>query len=339
MLPFIGLDYQNNSPCCILQNQDGTYWDNRKSNINDLMQDHIAGKKSVYCNNCWTDEDAGITSKRQRYNQIYKQYLTLTDRKVKMITIPTGNVCNLYCVTCSPNASSSWIKKQMSYDQRLEKNEYKIINGIDAGDLEKITEVDHVEFLGGETLKSFSLWRHLSTLDKSISFSLQTNGTVELNQNQVELLKSFKNYNICFSLDGYGKIFDYLRQPAKWDQVQKNIQQYREYFGLGRLSIYLTLSNLNILYIDRTMYELFRLLPSRIELNMVQSPSELSYNNLPQHIGEIIERHNPSFFKNRKINWTGTNDTMKALKMNLEKQDNFSGLKKEKFLPELFELI
>jgi len=227
----------------------------------------------------------------------------------------------------------------MSYDQRLEKNEYKIINGIDAGDLEKITEVDHVEFLGGETLKSFSLWRHLSTLDKSISFSLQTNGTVELNQNQVELLKSFKNYNICFSLDGYGKIFDYLRQPAKWDQVQKNIQQYREYFGLGRLSIYLTLSNLNILYIDRTMYELFRLLPSRIELNMVQSPSELSYNNLPQHIGEIIERHNPSFFKNRKINWTGTNDTMKALKMNLEKQDNFSGLKKEKFLPELFELI
>lgn len=339
VLPFIGLDYQNNSPCCILQNQDGTYWDNRKSNINDLMQDHIAGKKSVYCNNCWTDEDAGITSKRQRYNQIHKQYLTLTDRKVKMITIPTGNVCNLYCVTCGPNASSSWIKKQMSYDQRLEKNKYKIINGIDAGALEKITEVDHVEFLGGETLKSFSLWRHLSTLDKSISFSLQTNGTVELNQNQVELLKSFKNFNICFSLDGHGKIFEYLRQPAKWDKVQENIKQYIKNFGINRLSTYVTISNLNIFYIDEIVFNIFKAIPSRIELNLVHRPKQFAYDNLSNRVGIEVEKNNPGFFKNKKIEWRGTSSSLASMINNLERQDKFSKLKFEDHLPDFFYVL
>ena len=339
VLPFIGHDYHKDSPCCLLQNKDGTKWDSKISDINDLIDDHKKDKKSIYCDQCWKDEDVGVTSRRQRYNQLYKAHLHLTERQVKALVIPTGNVCNLYCVTCSPNYSTSWIKKQMSFKQGSQFDDDEIITEINPSDVQKIHEAEHIEFIGGETLKSFSLWRHLSTLDKATSFSLQTNGTIELNQGQVELLQSFNNFNICFSLDGYGKIFDYLRQPAKWHQVEKNVKQYKEYFGKDRLSILFTVSNLNIFYIDNIMYELFKLLPSTIDLNMVEAPSEMAYNNLPRHVGERVEKHNPGFFKNRNVDWSGTDESMEKLKMNLREQDNFSGLKKEKHLPELFELI
>lgn len=339
VLPFIGHDYSNNSPCCLLRNKDGTAWENNKSNIQELIQEHKSGVKTSFCKQCWDTEEVGITSQRQRYNQLYKKYLAQNERLVKALTIPVGNVCNLYCVTCNAGVSTSWIKKQMSFAKRNTPLQYGVITEVVPSDIKNIKDAEHVEFIGGETLKSFSLWSHLSKIDKSTSFSLQTNGTVELNEKQIELLKSFENFNICFSLDGYGKIFEYIRQPAKWPEVCSNINRYMNYFGKDKLSIYLTVSNLNILYIDKIMIELFKLLPTKIDLNLVSKPYELAYKNLPEHVGKLVEERNPGFFKNKKIKWVGTHKSMLAMKQNLEAQDKFSGLIKENFLPELFDLI
>tara|TARA_R110002020_G_scaffold291830_1_gene507214 strand:+ start:809 stop:1855 length:1047 start_codon:yes stop_codon:yes gene_type:complete len=339
VLPFIGHDYQSASPCCLLQNKNGTAWDDNVSNIEDLLSDHRKGVKSSFCDQCWKTENTGVLSKRQRYNKLYAKYLTQTERLDKVLIIPVGNVCNLYCVTCNPGSSTSWIKKQISFGQQTQPGSDPIITEIETSDMEKIKEALHVEFIGGETLKSFSLWNHLSNLDKATSFSLQTNGTVELNEKQVELLKSFKDFNICFSLDGHGKIFEYIRQPAKWDHVQKNVQKYLEYFGKDKLSIFITVSNLNIFYIDEIVMALFKMLPCKIELNLVEYPSELSYNNLPMEIGAQVEKRNPGFFKNKNIDWVGTNLSMQKLIKNLDDQDRFSGLDREESLQELFDLI
>ena len=338
VLPFIGYDYQSASVCCLLQNKNGTQWDDKQSNIEDLLDDHRKGVKSRYCGQCWKAEDRGVPSKRQRYNDFYKEYINQTERLEKTLVIPVGNVCNLYCVTCDPSSSTSWIKKQMSFAKDQVGNA-TIITEINPADTEKIKEAEHIEFIGGETLKSFSLWKHLSKLDKATNFSLQTNGTVELNQKQVELLKSFEKFNICFSIDGHGKIFEYIRQPAKWDQVQKNVRKYVDYFGKDKLSILITISNLNIFYIDEIVMTLFNLLPCKIELNLVEYPSELAYNNLPNEIGVHVQKRNPGFFKNKNINWLGTSESMQALLTNLNDQDRFSGLDREEALPELFDLI
>jgi hypothetical protein len=339
VLPFIGHDYSNDSPCCLLLNKDGTSWDNNKSDVQDLIQEHRAGVKTTFCKQCWNTEETGVISKRQQYNQYYKKYFHLTKRNVKKLTIPVGNVCNLYCVICNPGSSTSWIKKQMSFRQQNITSNYEITTQVNPRDIQNIKEAEHVEFIGGETLKSFSLWGHLSNMDKSTSFSLQTNGTVELNKEQIDLLRSFENFNICFSIDGYGKIFEYIRQPAKWTEICSNIDRYKNYFGKDKLSIYLTLCNLNILYIDKIMIELFKLLPTKIEINLVSYPYELSYKNLPKHVGKIVEEKNPGFFKDKKIEWAGTDMSISKMKQNLNAQDKFSGLKKENFLPELFDLI
>jgi sulfatase maturation enzyme AslB (radical SAM superfamily) len=220
-----------------------------------------------------------------------------------------------------------------------DKKKVEIIKNINSKDIENINKLDHIEFIGGETLKSASLWDYLKKLDKNTSFSLQTNGTVILLKDQIDLLKSFSNFNICFSIDGYDNIFEYIRQPASWKDVQKNICIYKEHFGINKLSYYLTINNLNIFYIDKIVFNLYKILPTNIDLNFVFDPSELSYNNLTKNIGSIVENNNPAFFKNFNIQWVGNKETIKKLFDNLKKQDEYSGKKFQDYLPELYELL
>jgi len=333
VLPFIGQDYQWDSPCCLLEKYNN-------ESLDELLSDHRKGVKSRFCRKCWDHEDAGGSSKRLLYNDIYSRHLALSKRNVKISVIPVGNLCNLHCVTCGPGASTSWWKKHASmYPKENPVKQNQLLLDVDDSQIDRIKNLEHVEFIGGETLKSFSLWKVLSGIKKTTSFSLQTNGTVVLNTTQINLLRSFDKFNICLSLDGYGKIFEYIRQPAKWEQVRKNILRYINDFGRDRLSINLTVSNLNILYIDKIMFELFKLLPTKIELNFVTDPEEFNYKNLPKHVGQVAETLNPGFFKSRTINWIGTEKSILAMKQNLQAQDKFTGLTKESFLPELFDLL
>lgn len=333
VLPFINNDYQINSPCCILNNFE------TDRDLPQLLDDHRNNRRSKFCSFCWKTEDIGIKSKRQIANETYKESLSQTERSVSTSVIPVGNVCNLYCITCGPTKSTSWIKKnQQVYVGQLLGND-QVITNIKASDIKDIEKIKHIEFIGGETLKSASLWNYLEVLDKEKSFSLQTNGTVELTQKQIKLLSSFKNFNICFSLDGHGKIFEYIRQPAKWNTVHENIKQYIKNFGINRLSTYVTISNLNIFYIDEIVLNIFKLLPCTIELNLVHHPRELAYDNLSKRIGTEVEKNNPAFFKNKKIEWRGTSASLSAMLDNLKKQDKFSKLKLQDHLPEFFSLL
>jgi sulfatase maturation enzyme AslB (radical SAM superfamily) len=333
VLPFIGQDYQSKSPCCILE-------DYNNESLDELVSDHKKGVRSRFCTKCWDQEDAGASSKRLAYNDKYSRHLGLSKRDVKISVIPVGNLCNLHCVMCSPGSSTSWWKKYDSmYAKENVAKQHELTLDIDDSQINRVKNLEHVEFIGGETLKSFSLWKVLSEIQKTTSFSLQTNGTVVLNAAQIDLLRSFDKFNICFSLDGYGKIFEYIRQPAKWEQVRKNVLKYVNDFGQDRLSIFLTVNNLNIMYIDKIMLELFKLLPTKIELNFVTRPVEFNYKNLPKHVGQVAEKRNPGFFKKRKINWSGTKKSLQRTMSNLAKQDEFSGLEFSDHLPEVYQMI
>lgn len=329
-MPFIGHDYNSKSPCCILSGY------KHERDLQALLDDHNNDRRSSFCDSCWKLEDSGIESKRQQYNRYYNQHIHLTDRSIKLNVVPVGNVCNLNCVTCDPAWSTGWIKKHNFMKHQIW-NKSNINQKINYAHIENISDTEHVEFIGGETLLSRSFWQQSETLNKDTSFSMQTNGTVVLNQKQVELLKSFKKFNICFSLDGHDKIFEYLRQPATWDSTRDNITKYHEYFGKNKLKIYLTVSNLNIYYIDSIMIELFKVLPVRIALNLVFNPSEFSYDNITPRFGKIIEQNNPGFFRNRSIVWKGNKDTVRKVLQNLELQDQYSGLKFSQCMKEVYQ--
>ena len=331
VLPFISYDYQSNSPCCLLKNYD------RILSQQELINDHKNNIRSKFCIDCWKSETAGVESKRQQYNNLYKKYIKQEYREVKLSIIPVGNVCNLNCITCGPGPSTGWIKKYNFMHGKP--STFEIQKGIKVSDIENIDQLDHVEFIGGETLQSRSFWKYLEKMNKNISFSCQTNGTIELSKNQIDLLNTFTKFNICFSIDGVYKIFDYIRQPATWQMVESNIKKYATYFGNNRLSFVITVSNLNIFYIDSMMIGLFKLLPVPQTLNLVHNPDEFSYCNLTPSMGQIVEKNNPAFFKKHNVKWIGTKQSMKKMLENITMQDKFSGRKLSDYLPEVFGLI
>ena len=76
--------------------------------------------------------------------------------------------------------------------------------------------------------------------------SFVTNGSFSLNARQKEILAKFKNLNFCFSIDGVGPVFEYLRWPLKWVDIENNISWCQA--NNVEFSVSYTLSNINLLY-------------------------------------------------------------------------------------------
>ena len=66
----------------------------------------------------------------------------------------------------------------------------------------------------------------------------------------LNILKNFKNVRLSCSLDGYGKINDYIRSPSKWEIVSQNFETYINEVPHVSVSIASTVQAMNVLYLD-----------------------------------------------------------------------------------------
>ncbi len=338
ILPFVRHDEWRNSPCCKIQNFD------YKKDLSRLLDDHNENKQSKFCTVCWDFEKQGVWSKRQESNQHFKNLglniSKIKKRSIKSLVIPTGNVCNLSCVYCCSFYSSSWKLK----DEYLNKKNINTNNTFNLASIDKFNDIEwkdiiDIELQGGETLMSKNLWQILDLARTDTSISLLSNGTVKLKEKHIQQIQKFKNLYITLSIDGIGKIFEYCRRPAKWDQVKNNIEEYKKIFSPYRVSFQVTISSLNIFYIDKIMLDLIKILPSYSNINIITSPSTMSPSTLTPNIGSIIEKNNPFFFKTRKIHWQGNDNTMKNFLDYISLQDTYDKMTMQEYLPEFFELI
>lgn len=336
VLPFIEYDFATSKPCCMLTDYD------HSKDFNKLIEDHNNNLKSSYCRSCWHHEEIGQRSKRINHNVTFSKYLNVDKPILKSVIISTGNICNLYCVTCGVANSTGWKPKQKFMNSQTDENKIKPTNALKRkNDLDDInwSEIENVEFLGGETLYSKDLWILIKKLKKDTKISLLTNGTIKLDQVKMDIIKEYKHMHITFSLDGVDKIFEYLRQPAEWSQVKENIENYKEVLGVNNLGINLTISNMNILYIDKIFLELSKIISKKHSYFFVEKPEVFAVSNLPPSIGKIIEEKNPYFFSKNKIAWTGNKESMKKFSENINLQDQFSNRFLKDYLPELYQLI
>lgn len=186
-------------------------------------------------------------------------------------------------------------------------------------------------FVGGEPLlekKNLDLLQHLSEINSSCFISLVTNGSVSLTDSQKKSFSKFKNLNICFSIDGVEKQFEYLRYPLKWPDLLENIKEYRQ--TGGSLSVSFTISNLNILYYD-TITDWFRSQNLPYNHIFVSYPAEFNIENLPIEIKKTL----PLIKDKNNFN---TNLFSRFVK-NIESQDNIKNISIKDYLPEIAEMI
>ena len=260
-------------PCCKFQDQ---YYQERFNIVTDsiedyfrsesliqIKQDFVSGRWPAGCERCKIEEASNIPSKRQldyeRWQSYYEKYDFETD-SLLTVSLALGNTCNLKCIMCNPAASSTWSKEYEDlYKIKIPSLTRFRKNNLD--DLLKLSQhIVHIDIHGGEPFLSNEK-DHVKFLDffiknkraAEISLHYTTNGTVCPDTSLQSRWNHFRAIDLQISIDGVADRFEYIRYPAVWDTLQKNVNQYLEYQLKEQtfsISIAHTVSAYNIFYLD-----------------------------------------------------------------------------------------
>lgn len=276
--------------------------------------DMLDGKMPKLCSRCVITENMDGISRRILDNGKFSHLIDeLIENTLPDGTIPVnimcadyrlGNICNLQCRMCNPRSTVMWIK---DWNNVKEKNEildpstlaeYSSYKWIDEDYLleefdEKIRGINLLHFAGGEPLIAPRMHEMLQIcIDRGvadkIAITYNTNIT-KLPEKVLQLWKHFREVRILCSVDGYGKVNDYVRMPAKWDVIDKNLRfldDNAKDLKLSDIFLSTTVQAYNILNLD----DLFEYLRGFKHINKVPnlvdlySPDYLMSQVLPQDL-------------------------------------------------------
>ena len=232
-----------------------------------IREQFLRNEKPDICVKCYDIEDSGGKSDRINFNETYmddlipnvetgNQYNSPLD-----LDIRPGNLCNLKCRMCGP-VSSSQMEKEIKDNRVLMKP--ILGNGIIRksnvfqrdGNIEFLLEAadkgDRIKFLGGEPTIMPEVDKFLDILIEKKYFDVPMHFTTNCTNNNkrfLDKLSKFSAISFNYSIDGVGKVVEYIRTPVKFSTINKTIK------------IYHTIANSNISEISFTLqaYNLFNL--------------------------------------------------------------------------------
>lgn len=340
VLPFYAIEFPSKTSCCLLQSYES---------ISEIKQKMLDGQRPQSCSKCWRLEDHGIKSDRQIKNETL-DYYSDTDleqliqqskqgkNRIVHYKIDTSNTCNAACVTCSGYFSSTWNKLNQKNNLPQNKN-WKILPDQTAAWID-FTHARSISFRGGESFLSDTNFYILEQLilhkNTDCFVNFVTNGSFSLSKKQKHILSHFSNINFCFSIDGIGLVFEYLRWPLKWNTIENNILWCRA--NNIEVSVSYTLSNLNLLYHNETT-QWFEKNNLNYLINPVYSPGHFR----PQSLSAKVKKSLIDRCGIKVENWlshTSEDDTLfEKLKIEIAKQDKMKNIAIKDYLPELAALL
>lgn len=330
VLPFTNVEARTDgtmSVCCIMQDHakhtDGTSMnlskgdtltDLRKSKwLKNLQRDFSNGKKPEACNNCWREEEAGITSKRQRENIFWQDWRPGRSTDVKegivlSLDLKLGNICNSKCRICSSFASSQWVAEESKWEPETahlkkainKQGMWPQTNNDFWTDIDyHLKHVEKLEFYGGEPLlidKHFEILQKVIDAGRAdqVMLSYNTNGSI-YPEKHIDLWKQFKKVELFFSIDDVYDRFNYIRHPGNFQEVMDNFNKFRHLAmdprnGNYDIGIFQTISIYNIcdvLELTKYVHDFVdHKMP--IHYNMVFTPAHNSPKALPKEAKQAL---------------------------------------------------
>jgi hypothetical protein len=205
--------------------------------MKNLRQEFRDGIRPNGCETCIKDEENGVHSKRLAYANYRRNYNEEPGLPVEYQMI-LSNACNLKCRSCTPSHSNSW---QAEYKVLFGNNGYKMPHNQSGHQksilweqrAEWMSHLERLEIVGGEPFyirQWQDLWKELTELgySQNIDMDMSTNCTIYGGDILLNLISKFKRIGVGLSIDGIGDIYNYLRHPGKWEEVQENIFKYKK---------------------------------------------------------------------------------------------------------------
>ena len=313
--PFSSLFINPNSqafPCCIYNYSKSKSIDETKDqnwnfdHINkEIRQEFIEKGTDIKtydnCFGCVSNLHSGQYLEHNREANINIDYIqtpTLTNLHLKF-----SNQCNLACRICESGCSNLlYTEDLLLVENKIRKKVLPISESSLNQDSilfksfkDNLHNLNTLYLSGGEPLLHDAVWDLLKSIkdqgySKNITLKFNTNGTIKLNQEKYDILKSFKQVNMFVSMDGIGKYAEYIRTNVNWDRWVENLQAYKEEFKSHSslfVAIVVTVSVYNVHIIDQ-IFTFFSKIGLSPILNYVHHAPELCIYNLGKEAKEYI---------------------------------------------------
>lgn len=293
-------------------------WNNK--HMQEIRQNMIDGIEPAneMCDICYNLERYGLHSNRINELEQYKDYVdtAIVDELPDYYDLRFGNLCNLQCIMCDAHYSSrlmteqekilDLLKNDIEYTNYLLEENYtrsntvwgrsnaakyawpaddKIFNNIQNRMSKSNCRKIYVN--GGEpTLYNKSLVKMLELLieskqAKNMELWINTNATI-VDLEFYELLDQFKQVRLMLSIDGVEESFEYIRYPAKWSNIDDNINKIVDFVSNSddmykwRIEFQPTFQLLNLLDITKMIeywLSIRQKIPCYFTLNKLSDPS------------------------------------------------------------------
>jgi organic radical activating enzyme len=184
------------------------------------------GEPHAYCYNCVQAERYG-RSERDWHNNLNPKFdpatASLTEHYPVLVDIRWNTTCNLSCNYCAEACSSKWAAlKQMSVASGARPYYEQVCDYL----AQHHTHIREVALVGGEPLLLPENARLLDVIPKDCIVTLITNGSVELEHNQIfQKLAQRKRVGWSISFDNTKERFEYVRHGASWDLLLRNLDR------------------------------------------------------------------------------------------------------------------
>lgn len=191
----------------------------------------LMNRQHPACSSCWHEEaKSGVsfrTSQKSAHTTIEE---LVKNPPLKIIDLVFGDVCNMYCVSCGPENSSTWqqlLKENTDIESKFNQAWEKLFKIIQENE-----DITHINLHGGEPSmdQNFSL-----VVDRLIDIGYKklvriiTNGNysdalkIKFENNINKLLDNGNRVDLVFSLDAAGQDGEWLRGGLRLAKFIPNI--------------------------------------------------------------------------------------------------------------------
>jgi MoaA/NifB/PqqE/SkfB family radical SAM enzyme len=325
ILPWISMETTPTGsmrPCClatdevtnfgkVLTVKDGLSVGYHSDSMQLLRQEFLRGEKPTTCNRCWSEEDAGRTSKRQWH---LRKFAGMTAKvnwynpepdSLWFLDLKLGNICNLKCRICGTWSSSKWAQEEMDYQTiddpkttraylQLKQGEWPRKSDTFWSDLETLLpQVKYFEFTGGEP---FLIKEHFDLLSRAVELGYSKDISIHYNTNgttwpEVEVWKHFKEVEIAFSVDNVKQRFEIERSGASWSQLMATLDHARDLRSIShniKLQVCITINIQNILYLEEWCEWADTQGFNMVYFNMLHDPPHMNIGRMTETAQQLV---------------------------------------------------
>lgn len=320
--------------CCVSMEPNNTETVNTHTPVQWLQSETIQKARKQFENNEWPDACIKCKTSEENGSQSMRQKPRQYGPGLSHLDLRFGNSCNLACSMCFPGSSSTL---HYEHEKLLSEGKespwgtqrFNVYNWYDdeLGDkFANLNDLREVYLTGGEPMMVKHLDKFLDKLDSSVELRFNTNGTI-INPKVFEQLKRFKYVNMCLSIDGIGKVNDYIRWGSNWVDIEANINKLAELPNID-MSVGPTIQLMNALYYEE-LVEWAKNKQFKVYDNMLMYPLYLNLKNAD----DIIKQRTPNFnhWHNGNSDYRERENFIRYTKI----LDNNRGCNIKDFLPEV----